>query len=397
MKRLSAEPTGRSASVGQLTDAPAHDEFELSVFGAGVGEALALHVGGGHWGLVDSLREPVSTEPVGLRYLRQLGASPEDVRFVLATHWHDDHIEGLGEIVELCSEAMFGCSAGYTGQEFMAVLLEYPPSLKTAGVREIRRCFQLIEDKAERGSPRPTPKRVIEHQNVWWSANDDVVVHALAPTSGALSRSEQDIMATLLPNAQRRRSIGRIKPNQASIVVNVRMPGDAVLLGGDLEERGSAGTGWSAVVERFPSNLPRGTVFKVPHHGSAGAHFAGQWTTLLYEEPRPIAAVTSYAPSNLPREGDLRRICDLAGSVYLCGTAPAPPVALSGPERRRVSADGVRLSPTKGVGHVRLRRKFDGETANWSVAVTGHAERVTKAMVSRPQAPTAPRRRRRRR
>jgi len=380
--------------LDELTDAPTEDEFELSIFGAGVGEALAIHVGGGQWGFVDSFRDPVSSEPVGLRYMKDLGVSTQDVGFILATHWHDDHIDGLAEMVEEFPEAMFGCSSAYTGKDFTAVTLEYPPDFKTSGVQEMRRCFELVESGAKPGSPRPTPKRILEHQNVWWSPDDAVVVHALAPTSGALSRAEQDIINHLLPDAQRRRSLGRLKPNQASIVLNVWMPEDSVLLGGDLEERGSAGTGWSGVVARFPSSYPRSSVFKVPHHGSAGAHFDGQWTTLLYEEPAPFAAVTSFASSDLPRDGDLRRLLHLAQAVYQCGVTPTQPLELTGPERRRLAVDGIELEAARGVGQVRLRKKL-GSSETWQITLAGDARQITEADLSSPK--RAPRRRGKRR
>jgi glyoxylase-like metal-dependent hydrolase (beta-lactamase superfamily II) len=41
-----------------------------------------------------------------------LGLSPADVvRLVIATHWDDDHIGGMGDIVEACSTARVVCSA----------------------------------------------------------------------------------------------------------------------------------------------------------------------------------------------------------------------------------------------------------------------------------------------
>jgi hypothetical protein len=361
---------------------PASDEFELSVFGANVGEALAIHVGSGLWGLIDSLRDPDSTAPASLDYLMRLGVSPDDVKFVIATHWHDDHIDGLAEIVERCRTAMFGCSVAYAGREFEAVTLEYPRAFKTSMVREMRRCAELVEDKARKQSDRPPPKRIIEHQNVWCSDEGSVVLHALAPTSGALTRAEQDIVGTLLPDAQRRSGIGRITPNQASVVLTVQMAGDSLLLGGDLEERGSGGTGWSAVVDRFPSTHERSSIFKIPHHGSSGAHHDGQWTTLLTADPGPAAAVTRFASSHLPRDADLRRILGLAESVYLCGYSSAGDQPLSGPERRAIAADGVKLVVSPRVGQVRFRRKFADAPGAWKVSVFGNAREVTQEMVA---------------
>lgn len=83
---------------------PGDDEFELTLFGPGYGESLVLHVGGGSWVLIDSCGR--TDGPVALDYLRSIDVDPpEAVRMIAATHWHDDHIRGLAELVRVCAKA----------------------------------------------------------------------------------------------------------------------------------------------------------------------------------------------------------------------------------------------------------------------------------------------------
>lgn len=362
--------------------APDPGEIELSVFGAGVGESLVIHTGNGDWGLVDSCRNPASGGPVAIEYLTSMGVPAEKVRFILATHWHDDHINGLAESLTAFPNAMFGCSSAYRGAEFAAVTQEYPRSLKTSGVLEMRECFEILEGRPRDGASRPNPKRVLEHQRVWWSDDDRVLIYALAPTSGAITRAEQDILHELLPRAQARRSVGRITPNQASVVISVQTSDDALLLGGDLEEERSAGNGWSAVVQRAPPDLRNATVFKVPHHGSVGAHYDGQWTGLLADASSAVAVLTSFTSSGLPRSTDLRRISGLAGETYVCGEAGKDRPALTTPERRALARDGISVDPIGGLGHVRLRKPASASSGTWTVQLNGHARRVYSDSVS---------------
>ena len=42
---------------------PASDEVELSLFGPGYGEAIAVHVGDGKWILIDSCKEKGTKDP----------------------------------------------------------------------------------------------------------------------------------------------------------------------------------------------------------------------------------------------------------------------------------------------------------------------------------------------
>ncbi len=315
------------------------------------------------------------------------------MRFVLATHWHDDHIDGLAETLEACPNAMFGCSMAFAGDEFAAVMLACPPSVGASGVREMRRCFEIAEKRPNDGTGRPAPKRVIEHQNVWWRDDEALIVFALAPTSQAIDRAEHDIINTLLPEAMRRRRLGRITRNQASVVVTLRSEADSVLLGGDLEERGSGGSGWEAVVARFPAAHPRSRVFKVPHHGSDNAHHDGQWNKLLIDSEPPIAILTTHSRSGLPRPADLRRILERTKRAYLCGHVRGLDVPISRTERKAIANDGVDVKRPIATGQVRLRRKIHDPV--WSVKVIGNAVQVDDEICAeRPRPKTRKKRKR---
>src|SRR5829696_3595895 len=91
---------------------PDPDEVEFSVFGRGFGESLCIHQGGGEWIVVDSCLNPNTGTAAALTYLTSIGVRVEqDVRLVVATHWDDDHVRGLADVVEACADAYFACSA----------------------------------------------------------------------------------------------------------------------------------------------------------------------------------------------------------------------------------------------------------------------------------------------
>src|ERR1051325_7480746 len=121
MKRLKAPASApqcstpfSNAPVTQIL--PSSDEIEISVFGPGFGESIVAHIGDGEWIVVDSCRSNGSILP--LEYLKQLQV-PVDraVRVVLATHWHNDHIRGLAQIVEQAASAKFYCSQALGSKE----------------------------------------------------------------------------------------------------------------------------------------------------------------------------------------------------------------------------------------------------------------------------------------
>ena len=92
-----------------LTTKPEYDEFELSLFGPGVGECIVIHLGAGEWIIVDSCKG--ERDPAAIEYLKSLKVSLEhEVKLVVATHWHNDHIRGLDTILSKCPVASFFAS-----------------------------------------------------------------------------------------------------------------------------------------------------------------------------------------------------------------------------------------------------------------------------------------------
>ena len=67
-----------------------------------------MHVGHGSWILIDSCIDGQTKRPAALSYLQDIGVNPaQDVKMIVASHWHDDHIRGLASVVEACPQARF--------------------------------------------------------------------------------------------------------------------------------------------------------------------------------------------------------------------------------------------------------------------------------------------------
>lgn len=92
---------------------PKSDEFELSLFGPGIGECIVAHLGNNEWVIVDSCINSSSKDPIAFEYLNNIGVNPlEDVKLIVISHWHSDHIKGASNLVKECREAMVCYSAG---------------------------------------------------------------------------------------------------------------------------------------------------------------------------------------------------------------------------------------------------------------------------------------------
>jgi hypothetical protein len=358
---------------------PDESEFEVSVFGPGHGECIVLHLGKGAWVVVDSHRDGETNEPVALRYLQTLGVNvAEQVKMVVATHWHDDHMDGLGDLFEECESAKFVCTMAMQREELKTLIETYRGQILNvgSGVDEMRQVLDELDERAPKGNV-PAPVLAIEGR-VLLTRNDDLPfhVHALAPSDAGVGVMLTRIQQKQLPKENRRRlRVPMLDENDASVVLAVRVGSESVLLGGDLEERGRGGIGWQVILDHHPAEGGRFDGFKIPHHGSDTGYHPDVWPRLMHDES--WAAVTPYnkLKNPLPTPADCQRILQTAKYAYIS--------AAPGLTEYRHDQLGVReteLAATLAIaeepglqGQIRLRKRLGDDGKDWTVELFGNA------------------------
>ncbi len=194
--------------------------IEISLFGPGYGESLAIHIGSGEWIIVDSCINSDTDEPAALEYLVAEGVHvARDVSVILASHWHDDHIRGLATLVERCTSARFYCSLALRNDELLK-LVESPARLAervTPGTREFGRILALLRDRGGAQSSLGRTSLVQERTLIRETTESRVL--ALSPSAEAVQASLRGF-AQLLPEALRPHlRVAAPTPNHASIVL----------------------------------------------------------------------------------------------------------------------------------------------------------------------------------
>ena len=82
--------------------------FRVSLIGTGggYGESVVVQLGMNNWMVVDSCIDPVTKESLPLEYLKSLGVHIEtEVKLIVCSHWHNDHILGIDKLLEECKSA----------------------------------------------------------------------------------------------------------------------------------------------------------------------------------------------------------------------------------------------------------------------------------------------------
>lgn len=348
---------------------PLADELEVSVLGPGFGESILIHAGHGHWIAVDSCVDSEG-DCAAVNYLDAIEIDHSNIKQIIVTHWHNDHIRGLSKLLDWCKEAEFFCPTVFVAEdflEFVSANSERDISQLGASTSDLAECFNVLLARQQR--PRFVgPDRVLSNL-----AAPPLQIFSLSPSDARIQQFLLLIGQYRAQRGQTRRAVRDLHPNLVSVVLRIVFGNDAVLLGADLQE--NPHNGWTTITTTSQVlNGPRATVFKIPHHGSENAHADVQWTHLL---TNPISVLTPYnrGAHRLPTEADVQRIRNLSASAYATARLSSVSPRKLDPSVARSLTEGnikIRTAEIK-MGHVQFRRKMSDPPGCWKHRLFGNA------------------------
>lgn len=362
---------------------PAHDQLEVTLIGPGYGECCVVHLGSNHWITIDSCIDSHSRQPAALSYLDSIGVdASEAVRLIVATHWHDDHIRGIGKVLGCCSNSRFCCSAALTRKEFIATVCQYGgknPIAGGPGVREISEVLHILEKRGHQTSPiRAVMNRRILHYDAKTLAHgQECSIWVLSPSDKQVEQFFYELTAMMPGLKQAKRRAIAQTPNHSAVAVCIKIGDVSILLGSDLEETRNPETGWSVIVRSAERPRGRATIFKVPHHGSENGHNQDVWNEMLAANPYAVLTPFGSGRKMLPSIEDAGRITGLTDSAYSTAT-----VRQAKTNKRRDPAVEKTIKTTVGTlrqaepatGVIRLRGNAGAEnSSSWQVELLNGA------------------------
>ena len=346
------------------TAAPESSQFELSLFGPGVGEAIVVHLGHQQWMIVDSCLD-ASGRPAALTYLEQFNVDiSSQVKLIVVTHWHDDHIGGIAQICREAHSANFVCSAALKGEEFLTLVCaasQVKLVSQTSGLSEFAEVLEILRDRGD------CPQWAHEGSVVFRRNGPFMVrVHALSPSNHTLTEAHQKLGAMIPEMGSYVRRVPLKSPNDLSLALLIETSIMHCLLGADLETGTPPHSGWHAVLRSRVRPNVRSTSIKVPHHGSEDADLEEVWTELLVDSPYALVAPFGKGAKPLPSREDVDRLKARTTELY-CSVWPPN---ISPPRRHNAVDKTVREITTKRralrrkPGHIRVRASRGDARAN---------------------------------
>jgi hypothetical protein len=367
----------------ERTTPPEAEELELSLFGPGIGECIVVHLGAGNWMVVDSCLNGSGDKAIALEYLDGLGVDVASrVKLVVATHWHDDHIRGLAQVVRRASTAHFACSAALRCEEFLT-LIAADEDVKlvehTSGVSEFAEVLNVLNSREAARYYAGPDYWACDGMRLYFNANPcDVEVDALSPSSHVVTDSHREI-ALLIPRPGPIRRFPSSSPNDSSVVLLVRTIGLSLLLGADLGKGADYRRGWQAILASSGARpRARCSSYKVAHHGSEDADLDGTWENLLIEDPRAVLTPYARGRTPLPSESDVSRINARTAYAYCTAWPPtkSPPTREPAVDRTLREVVLSRRAIRKCPGQIRIRAPIIGRPDDMLIELFSGAARL---------------------
>ena len=338
-----------------------------------------VHLGASQWMIVDSCVD-ASGRPPSLAYLESLGVNcADDVAIVVATHWHDDHVRGLAEVMRCCEQARFLCPVALREAEFLKLTQANPTGADrtTSGVRELGRVLEIVRERKKSGQSEVGPVLVAENQVVY--EGEHCEVRALSPSSAATEMALRAI-AELLPT-ERRPHLRVVPPkqNECSVALWLRGETGSALLAADVESQPTDDRGWGAIVALGPARAGPAGLVKIPHHGSETAHDERMWNELLDLKPSAMLTPWNLGGRSLPSRTDTERITALAPDARLVGHVGVKPKRYDKAVERTLKEAALSRETALGrMGHTRARccRATPGE---WRIEAIANSRLLSQA------------------
>ena len=365
---------------------PKPSEIEVCVFGPNYGECIVVHLGNGHWIVVNSCLFADSCTPIALAYLQAINVPPDTaIKALIATHFHDDHYKGLSQILRAAPNAHICISGALTEKEFLKFVARMRKNkTAVAGTKldEYAAVMSEIKDRNTRGLLNFNFAHV---RALLYALPGAQSGHGHACEVWALSPSNGDTLdfleriASKMPQSRRtKRSISSTGPNEASVVTLIKIGETEILLGADLENSGKPTSGLEAIINNHrTARFGRGaSLYKVGHHGSIAGYNADVWTDLLLDDAHAVLTPWRKGGGRLPTREGIKKILDHSDFAFITASDARtrrerrnrPPSVL-----RHLRENKVRLHSLRApFGAVRFRMA-NHKTKEWQIELFGNA------------------------
>jgi len=365
-----------------MDNLPTNNIFEVSLIGTGggYGESVVIHMGDDNWAVIDSCIDPNSKNCLPLQYLEAKGVNvATNVKLIVCTHWHNDHVQGISTLLAACKSAVFSMARANDRKKFLLLVGLDTTRLKvsdgSSSTSEIQSCFEILSSR------QTTFKNAEQDKTLFSSVSGKVSasIKSLSPSDLVVSEFDSEISTLISEFGKSNRKIINNKPNNKSVVLLISVNEHSAIFGADLEVTANPKKGWLCILDN--STVIKGVkagLVKIPHHGSSNGYHDRIWTEIV--EKDPTAKLTPWnIGKKLPKQEMLDTYLRHTANLFITSDVKKS----SKPKKRekRIEKTIFRFNPTLreiryDFGIVRSRLDLNISGCKWKTELFGSAKQI---------------------
>lgn len=249
--------------------------------------------------------------------MTEIGVSiADDVKLILCTHWHDDHIRGMSDLLKLAINADFVMSKVNDKKKFLQLVkLDYAKLNKSSNSTtvEFNKCLEIVEMR-NKSIISAVCDRLL-YKCIY--NNKTFKITSLSPSDLTINEFDTEISTLITEFGQSNRQIVINTPNDKSVALLIQLENENIILGSDLEVSNNDKKGWLHIINHCISiKGEKSSIFKIPHHGSNNGYHDQIWSKLLH--PNPISKITPWnRVKKLPQEDMIQVYKNRTNQLYI--------------------------------------------------------------------------------
>lgn len=361
-----------------MKNSPEVNQAEITLLGTGggYGECIVGHLGSNNWFVVDSCINPFTKIPLAIEYLNEIGINIEnDVKLIICTHWHDDHIKGISEIFALAQNAKIAILKIHDIKKFIRFIAfdsnkdTVPPN--NVSTKEMYNILDILSVRGMKPILAGADKTLFTTKvlNNFFSS-----IISLSPSDQSVINFDKEVVSMIQDYSYSNLKVYPENPNSKSVVVLVQIGDHSALLGADMEVVNNPDYGWISILNNSQFKLRKSTYFKISHHGSENAHHERIWDEML--ENMPVGTLTPWnRNTKLPKIEMLSKFCKKSDKIFM--TSPVSdltPKKRPWDEQKMIEKLGYKLHEIKyHKGIIRSRINLNDPKAEWHTTTFDNA------------------------
>lgn len=299
-------------------------EINLLGTGGNYGESLLIHIGNNEWIVIDSCRDPYTKKILPLELIKNKSIDSEQIKFIICTHWHDDHIKGISEIFKYATNAELVFSRVSDPRKFFQMLsydyekLNYHAT--NISTEEFNKCVELLEKRDKIFIDASIDRNIYST----FIQGEAIEIHTLSPSDYSAQLFDKHLSYLMKEfvdtNKEIPEEIPEVNPNHRSVVLLLKLGRHNMILGADLElVENDDRLGWKNILNHSQTlkSIDKPIYIKIPHHGSENGFVSELWDNILVEGVTSGLTPWKLGKKELPKEEMINKYKSYTDELFI--------------------------------------------------------------------------------